>query len=1667
MANNKVEIDVNVDDKGTTKKVALGAKKVGEETDKASKSTDRFQRGLKGVGDQSANASKNFAKFSQGMGGFVAVYATLAAQIFAISAAFNFLKSAGELKSLEAGQIAYAGATGVAMKTLARDIQEATNAQIGFRDAAQAGAIGTAAGLSADQLTRLGAAAKDASQILGRDVTDSFNRLVRGVTKAEPELLDELGIILRLKDASQKYADAIGKNVNDLTQFEKSQAVANDVLGQAESKYGRILAIVGDSPNEFAQLSSEFEELLNSVQKVAASIAGPFVSVLKDAPAAGIAAFGLFLSGPLKAIGAQFGDMGGAVRAFADKQKKAFAEAKEASERAALSYDEQKKKLQQLAAAQVKASKGSSESKILQKLKAGETLGGRDRAVLQKALNAAKEQIKEFNEVKTGIFERADTEILDSFQTTMDNMEKDMGETMTKWQKWKNKGTQLTTSITSTLSSGMLRLGSMLTNLTLFTGRLAAAFLIFKTAIDFVVNTDYFQARFGTPLTEAEIAAQKAAKEMDRFKDRMSELTEQYKKLVEVQREIRREYDETGKATINLDSSLYTSAGALTKFFTTTFSPQNTKKMRTAIQDINKELQMVKLGKQFQQELSSDYLGIVGILTLPLSAAALALGVEGRKVYDALRITSDVMAEGVTYMYNSMASIDALGMERIVTDVDEGMLSMLKTLDIGKEAFDEFIADMQKSGMGAGYAVFEEAQEAMNKLDQAQKLLLSDEAKRDPKLQAQAVQQYISALDEVDSITPKMNALGAAIQNVKQSTEGATQAWTSFSQSILKFTSAQKAINALESQIESIDALRQKREQEGTSISQDALEAENKAYNLAVNQLNIAEAFNRVESDHKQKMLQLQQDAVRNYTYILKGTEDVLKKDDQINQAQEKRNFLMEKILNAQRISTAENGYITDEVQQQVNLMREQIDLETKKIDLMRQELFLSKLLEDSSNSVEELKNENQILAVQQSILQVKHKQMAAQREEMNNLLKIAQLQSAARIQNIQSNTFRSDRGTQQKIADEKLNAAIREAAIGIKGAENELTTKLQQIDLEFTLLDAKRKLMAEEMKQFGIRRADEMRLRAMETGVGPSKEDLQLLADVMALQGELEKPTDAMRQAAIDAAISSFGAVKEGYFQSVVSALQQVESAGLFEQFAGGFADTFSSSLLDAIDTAFTSLYDKTIDLGDALRDIGRSFLASIQKQVTQMFIVDPIMDAIGDMFGKEDEAKAIADQAKAAILEALKDPTNGIEPSFKKGKIHASSGIISGSENGGKILYNYIVSAFNDAVDKENANYNRAYEEAQRNIGRMPGETTEAYLDRLDGVLETISTKPSEQKAAPLSIPFEDPQTPGPYAEVMKSNDFEKMFDVLEKTGADSITANGHLLKNGQIVATSIDTTNQSVVTSGDKVTSAVNAVEQAINRCMRPKTTVPDAPIVTAGDEVSAVEVAGENAAVTAGVGVNKGFAKTMKTNTEGGFVQGVSDAFNRGTKYVQTAWNEMGIGMKTLFASGVASITAALAGGQGTRGVVTAILTSAVSAGFAHIMSTPSTTSVATNSTPKVTSGGSYRYGGMTPSYSQGGIAKGPASGYNATLHGNEAIVPLPNGNAIPVQMKGEGNQQNNVTVNVAIDGNGKASSNSQGDTSFGNNLGGMIAQAVQKELQDQKRSGGILNPYGSA
>ena len=168
MAKNRVDVDLKADDKGSLKKLGAKAKDAGKGVGSFARSVHDSDRRLKGASQQSSNSTKNFSKMAQTMeGGIVPIYATLAAQVFAVSAAFQFFQNSVDFKNLIKGQEAFGAITGVAYRTFTKDIQAATAGQIGFKEAAQATAIGIAAGLSRDQLVEIGTAAKNVSLALG------------------------------------------------------------------------------------------------------------------------------------------------------------------------------------------------------------------------------------------------------------------------------------------------------------------------------------------------------------------------------------------------------------------------------------------------------------------------------------------------------------------------------------------------------------------------------------------------------------------------------------------------------------------------------------------------------------------------------------------------------------------------------------------------------------------------------------------------------------------------------------------------------------------------------------------------------------------------------------------------------------------------------------------------------------------------------------------------------------------------------------------------------------------------------------------------------------------------------------------------------------------------------------------------------------------------------------------------------------------------------------------------------------------------------------------------------------------------------------------------------------------------------------------------------------
>jgi hypothetical protein len=97
------------------------------------------------------------------------------------------------------------------------------------------------------------------------------------------------------------------------------------------------------------------------------------------------------------------------------------------------------------------------------------------------------------------------------------------------------------------------------------------------------------------------------------------------------------------------------------------------------------------------------------------------------------------------------------------------------------------------------------------------------------------------------------------------------------------------------------------------------------------------------------------------------------------------------------------------------------------------------------------------------------------------------------------------------------------------------------------------------------------------------------------------------------------------------------------------------------------------------------------------------------------------------------------------------------------------------------------------------------------------------------------------------------------------------------------------------------------------------------------------------------------------------------------------------------------------------------------------------------------------------FAKGGLVTKPTLGLVGEGKYNEAVVPLPDGRSIPIS-GATGSTENNVTVNVTIDSDGNAKSDSGMDGDTAKQLGYMVSQAVQAELVDQKRPGGLLSQY---
>ena len=267
-----------------TEFVSKGAKKVEGDTQRIGKAQTR-------LGQSSASAGRSFSAQATGLGGLVGVYAAAAANVFAITAAFDALGRAARAEQIIKGTKTLALEIGQSGASILKSVQEITQSQLTLSEAAQNINIALSAGFNSDQIEALSEVSLKASKALGRNLTDAFQRVVRGASKLEPELLDELGIFTRIDPAVASYASKLNIATNSLTNFEKRQAFVNAIIDEGNRKFSSIDVTTASAQKSLEQLQAGLIELALQFGQLTANFVVPFVDFIKNNAGVALLAF--------------------------------------------------------------------------------------------------------------------------------------------------------------------------------------------------------------------------------------------------------------------------------------------------------------------------------------------------------------------------------------------------------------------------------------------------------------------------------------------------------------------------------------------------------------------------------------------------------------------------------------------------------------------------------------------------------------------------------------------------------------------------------------------------------------------------------------------------------------------------------------------------------------------------------------------------------------------------------------------------------------------------------------------------------------------------------------------------------------------------------------------------------------------------------------------------------------------------------------------------------------------------------------------------------------------------------------------------------------------------------------------------------------------------------
>lgn len=232
-----------------------------KDIDKLEKEVDDFSKKSGTMTGATDEAAVSFDTLKMAAAAYTATMALLTAAVATFIKAYQVGEIAAQNERLIAAGQEMASQYGGSMDLIVEKVRNASLNTVSDLDiiASANKAIMLGLGADAETLANLMEIAAFRARAMGISTTQAFDDIVRGIGRSSPLILDNLGIVVKLGEVNEKYAEGLGKTTQELTAAEKKQALLNAVLDEGNAMLAKAGGLAEDNASAYEQFNAELE----------------------------------------------------------------------------------------------------------------------------------------------------------------------------------------------------------------------------------------------------------------------------------------------------------------------------------------------------------------------------------------------------------------------------------------------------------------------------------------------------------------------------------------------------------------------------------------------------------------------------------------------------------------------------------------------------------------------------------------------------------------------------------------------------------------------------------------------------------------------------------------------------------------------------------------------------------------------------------------------------------------------------------------------------------------------------------------------------------------------------------------------------------------------------------------------------------------------------------------------------------------------------------------------------------------------------------------------------------------------------------------------------------------------------------------------------------------